>query len=55
MPSIHLAWNPKHVIAQWVGTGTDRFIQKIENFKINFVFCIYKGKLSFHCYFIVDL
>ena len=22
MPSIHLAWNPKHVIVQWVGIGT---------------------------------
>ena len=21
-PSIHLAWNPKHVIVQWVGIGT---------------------------------
>ena len=22
MPSIHLAWNPKHLIVQWVGIGT---------------------------------
>ena len=22
MPSIHFAWNPKHVIVQWVGIGT---------------------------------
>ena len=24
-PSIHLAWNPKHVIVQWVGIGTHTF------------------------------
>ena len=22
MPSIHLVWNPKHIIVQWVGIGT---------------------------------
>ena len=22
MPSTHLAWNPKHVIVQWIGIGT---------------------------------
>ena len=25
MPSIHLAWNPKHVIVQWVGIGTHTY------------------------------
>ena len=28
MPSIHLVWNPKHTIVQWVGIGTDRQTNK---------------------------
>ena len=25
MPAIHFAWNPKHVIVQWVGIGKHTF------------------------------